>query len=116
VTSIGRKGLETKLTFIDVTRASPSTVERGSGAALMAVLMVCGTSGSPASSSVAIDAWAVTRDRRGSFSDASPLTPTWELLGASVRRPLEGVAAISVSRNGLSKITDVTSLWNHDPL
>ena len=81
----------------------------------MAELIVCGTSGSPASLSVPTDAYAVARERCGSFTDARPLTPMNELLGASVSRPREEVAAMSLARNGLSKVTEVMSLWNKEP-
>ena len=67
-----RTGRETKLSITADVRASPSTVDRferqGRGE-----LIVCGTSGSPASLSVPTDTYAVARDRYGSFTDAEPV-------------------------------------------
>ena len=59
---------------------------------------------------------ALARERCGSFTDASPLTPMNELLGASDSRPRDDADALSVARNGLSKMTDVTSLWKNEPV
>src|SRR5688572_12386854 len=101
---------------MDEVPASPATLERSTGAGEFAPLIVCGTSVSPLSFSSPSDAYAVTRDRYGSFTEAMPFTPMNELLGGSVRRPRAGVAEMSVARNGLSKMTEVTSLWNQDPV
>ena len=69
---------------------------------MFAELIVWGISGSPASFNCPIETYAVARDRAGILTDAMPLTDTNELLGGSELRPLEGVAATSVKRNGLS--------------
>src|SRR5262245_64571139 len=96
-------GRDTNVSVAADVRASPFTVVRGSGDVTTAVLIVCGMIGSPASVSLPADTYAVARDRPGSRTDARPFTPMNELLGGSDSRPREGVPAISVARNGLSK-------------
>ncbi len=105
-----RVGRDTKLSDTDEVRASPSTVPRSSGSVVKDELMVCGIKGSPASLSVPIDPYAITRERRGNLKDARPFTAMKELLGASESRPLDDVPGMSVARYGLSKASDVTSL------
>ena len=39
-----------------------------------------------------------------------------ELLGASDVRPRMPPDVLSATRNGLSKVNDVFSLWNHEPV
>src|SRR5262245_32392488 len=108
--STNRVGRDTNVRVNAVVFASPSTVVRANGAVTTAVLIVWAINGSPASVSQPVDTYAVARVRAGSRMDASPLTPMNEWLGGSDSRPREGVLAMSVARNGLSKITDVTSL------
>src|SRR4029079_748411 len=98
--SIQATGCETNERLIDPVRASPFTVWRGSGriCAAIAVLIVWGMIGAPASVSDPTETYAVARDRPGSFSDAMPFTVRNALSGASDTRPCDGVPARSVRR------------------
>src|SRR4030095_2828663 len=106
-----RFGRDTKVKFIAVVRASPSTVVRGRGAVTTVELIVCGMIGSPASVSQPVETYAVARERAGRRTEASPFTPMNELLGGSDSLPRDGVAAMSVARNGLSKKNQEKSVW-----
>src|SRR5918995_207627 len=106
-----RVGRDTKLSVTAVVRAAPSTSLRSRGAVALAALIVCGISGSPASFSEPTDTYAVALERRGSLTDPIPFTEKKVLVGARDSRPLDGVTEMSVTRNGLSNVAVVASLW-----
>jgi hypothetical protein len=57
----------------------------------------------------------VARERRGSLTEAIPLTEKNVLDGASDRRPREDAVVMSTALKGLSNSGVVERFWKNDP-